>query len=101
VRAAPALLLTLCTLLASGASPGASLDRDRDSVVLTGSQLSVLVGLAPSSVVAFRYQGGWQQIPVQIDERDTVTLDQVYGCLGHWHAAPGPARRGRCAPTRV
>jgi hypothetical protein len=37
MRAAPVLLLTLSTLLASGASPGARLDRDRDPVVLTGS----------------------------------------------------------------
>jgi hypothetical protein len=73
------LLLTLCALLASGPSQAAGLDRDRDPVVLTGSQLSALLGLAPSSVVAFRYQGGWQQIPVQIDERDTVTFNQVYG----------------------
>jgi hypothetical protein len=78
MRPPPALLLALCTLLAFSASQASSLDRDRDPVLLTGSQLPTLVGAAPSSVVAFRYQAGWLQIPVQIDERDTVTFDQVY-----------------------
>jgi hypothetical protein len=76
------LLLSLCVLLASAASQASTLDRDRDPVVLRGSELPRLLGLAPSTVVAFRYQGGWVQIPVQIDERDTVTFNQVYG--GGW-----------------
>jgi hypothetical protein len=73
------LALGLCAWLAAAASSADPLDRNRDPVVLTGSQLPALAGLAPSSVVAFRYQGGWVQIPVQIDERDTVTFNQVYG----------------------
>lgn len=79
MRPIPALLLTVCALLGSGASGASSLDRDRDPVVLTGAELAGLLGLPPSEVVAFRYQSGWHQIPVQIDERDTVTFDQVYG----------------------
>jgi hypothetical protein len=75
----PSLLLPLCLLLAAAASQGSTLDRDLDPVILTGSELPSLVGLSPSTVVAFRYQGGWVQIPVQIDERDTVTFNQVYG----------------------
>jgi hypothetical protein len=74
-----ALLLPLCSLLVSATSQASTLDRDRDPVVLTGSDLPTLLGLAPSTVVAFRYQGGWVQIPVQIDERDVVTFNQVYG----------------------
>ena len=73
------LLLPLCLLLAAAASQASTLDRDRDPVVLTGADLPSLLGLAPSAVVAFRYQGGWVQIPVQIDERDTVSFNQVYG----------------------
>jgi len=79
MRPTPAPLLALCALLAAGASGASPLDRDRDPVVLTGAQLARLVGLPPPAVVAFRYQGDWEQIPVQIDERDTVTFDQVYG----------------------
>ena len=88
MRPMPALLLALCALLASSASQASPLDRDRDPVVLTGSQLAALTGLAPSSVVAFRYQGGWLQIPVQIDERDTVTFDQVYDDTQYAAAIP-------------
>jgi len=73
------LALGLCAWLAAAASSADPLDRNRDPVVLAGSQLPALTGLAPSSVVAFRYQGGWVQIPVQIDERDSVTFNQVYG----------------------
>jgi hypothetical protein len=79
MRRTSTLLLPLCALLVAAGSPASTLDRDRDPVVLTGSQLGHLLGLAPSTVVAFRYQGGWVQIPVQIDERDTVTFEQVYG----------------------
>jgi hypothetical protein len=75
----PSLLLPLCLLLASAASHASTLDRDRDPVVLTGAELPSLLGLPPSTVVAFRYQGGWVQIPVQIDERDIATFNQVYG----------------------
>ena len=74
-----ALLLPLCSLLVSATSQSSTLDRDRDPVVLTGSDLPSLAELAPSVVVAFRHQGGWVQIPVQIDERDIVTFNQVYG----------------------
>ena len=61
-----ALLLPLCLLLVSVTSQSSTLDRDRDPVVLTGAELPSLLGLAPSAVVAFRYQGGWVQIPVQV-----------------------------------
>ena len=74
-----ALLLSLLSLSISATSRSSSLDRDLDPVVLTGAQLPKLLGLDPASVVAFRRQVGWVQIPVQIDERDVVTFDQVYG----------------------
>ena len=73
MRPTPALLLAFCTLLVSGASRASPLDRDRDPVILVGAQLPRLLGRSPSTLVAFRYQGGWVQIPVQTDERDTVS----------------------------
>ena len=36
-------------------------------------------GMAPGDLVAFRYEAGWVQIPVQVDERDAVEFAQIYG----------------------
>jgi hypothetical protein len=74
------LLLAVPLVLATAAASEAStLSRNLDPVVLDGSQLPWLLGLPPASIVAFRHDGGWVQIPVQVDERDTVTFSQVYG----------------------
>jgi len=60
-----------------------TLDRDRDPVVIVGGNLSSLAGLAIDQVVAFKYQSGWAQIPVQIDERKVVDYRDVYdGVVG-------------------
>ncbi len=56
-----------------------ALDRDRDPVVLTGSCLPFLIGVDPGRIVAFRFEGSWVQIPVQIDERAVVDFGTVYG----------------------
>jgi hypothetical protein len=56
-----------------------TLIRDRDPIVLVGTNLPTLTGLDPNHIVAFRYQNGWEQIPVQIDERKVVDFYQVYG----------------------
>jgi hypothetical protein len=45
---------------------------------LTGASLSELLGDAPGGIVAFRYDGGWTQIPVQIDERKIVDFGTIY-----------------------
>jgi hypothetical protein len=73
------LLASLCALLVvpAGASANA-LNRDEDPVVLTGSSIPSLLGIPPSRLVAFRYQAGWQQIPVQVDERALLDLNQPY-----------------------
>jgi hypothetical protein len=55
------------------------LDRDRDPVVLTGSSLPSLTGIDPGRIAAFRFDGSWEQIPVQIDERAIVDFGTVYG----------------------
>jgi hypothetical protein len=37
-----------------------------------------LIGLDPNHIVAFRYEGAWVQIPLQVDELHVVTFEQVY-----------------------
>jgi hypothetical protein len=55
-----------------------TLTRDRDPVVLTGDQLPDFIGLAVDRIVGFRYESGWVQIPIQIDERKMVDFGVVY-----------------------
>ena len=52
--------------------------RDADPVVMLGSQLPGLQGLAVDRIVGFRFIGDWQQIPIQIDERKHVDFGVVY-----------------------
>ena len=60
------------------ATSAEALNRPEDPVVITGSSLSSLTGTAVGNIVGFRYQGGWQQIPIQIDERDVIDLAKPY-----------------------
>lgn len=83
VRLGPVLAIALAsTMLLPGADSVAlaasTLDRPADPVVLTGAVTPTLNGLAPGDVVAFKYDGGWQQIPVQVDERAVVNFGDVY-----------------------
>ncbi|NIM18861.1 MAG: T9SS type A sorting domain-containing protein [Candidatus Latescibacteria bacterium] len=55
-----------------------ALDRDSDPVILSGSDLPDLLGVSPGQVVAFKYEAGWIQVPVQIDERAVVDFGAVY-----------------------
>ena len=56
-------------------APTSSLARPTTPVVLTGSKLNRLGGVAPERVVAFRWlSGDWQQIPVQVDQRKVVAF---------------------------
>jgi hypothetical protein len=55
-----------------------------------------LLGADPSELVAFRWNGGWEQIPVQVDEREMMTLNRIYGgafpsCGDPCYAPPGTA----------
>jgi hypothetical protein len=66
-------------VLLSVTQPG-TLNRPADPVVLTGADVPALAGIVPGDLVAFRDTGsGWQQIPVQVDERAMVTMYQIYG----------------------
>jgi hypothetical protein len=58
---------------------GGPLNRPQDPVVLTGAVVPSLADVDPDDVVAFKYDGGWQQIPVQVDEKDQVEFARVYG----------------------
>ncbi|HRV59108.1 MAG: hypothetical protein KDB54_12450 [Solirubrobacterales bacterium] len=62
----------------AGSSTAAPADRGDDPVVLKGSQLARLTGAAPGKVVGFKWNGKWIQVPVQIDERHTVSARTLY-----------------------
>ena len=63
----------------SAQTPGSTLNRPVDPVVLTGAQVTELVGVAPNRVVAFAASStGWRQLPVQVDERKDTTMAAVY-----------------------
>jgi hypothetical protein len=72
------LSVAVCLTVPPLVAEASTLDRDRDPVVITGSDVPWFLGLSVDRVVGFRYQGGWVQIPVQIDERDTVDFGVVY-----------------------
>jgi hypothetical protein len=78
MRVAWPLGAVACILLAAVLAEASSLTRDRDPIVMMGQELPSLLGLPVDRVVAFRYQAGWQQIPVQIDERKLVDFGVVY-----------------------
>jgi hypothetical protein len=55
--------------------------RPSDPVVLTGADLPRVTGVAPNELVAFayhRFDGGWEQVPVQVDERHRADLQDVH-----------------------
>jgi hypothetical protein len=88
------VLLTLSAFshrLAPAAFAMSTLNRPADPVVLTGSDVPSLVGIAPGDLVAFRYESGWQQIPVQVDERDTKYFEDIYQDSEPW---PGTSIAG-------
>ena len=62
----------------AAAAGGSTLDRPEDPIVLTGADVATMTGIVPHDLVAFRYDGGWTQIPVQVDERDVKSFTTVY-----------------------
>lgn len=71
------------------AESSGTLDRPYDPVVLTGADVPWLEGVPPNEIVAFRDSGGWQQVPVQVDERATKTSGQIYNKGGGGGEAAG------------
>ena len=76
-RALAAPLGLVLALLPIAVSSG-PLARDRDPLVLTGADMPTLIGAPPGRIVAFRHDGGWLQIPVQVDERAVLDFGVVY-----------------------
>lgn len=53
--------------------------RAGDPVVLKGANLTPLRGAVPNRIVGYRWTaGGWDQIPVQVDERHTISARKLY-----------------------
>lgn len=52
-----------------------------DPVVVQGDQIgeSLLIGMPVDEIVGFKYDGNWQQIPIQIDELDIKDILDPYG----------------------
>src|SRR3954447_12240440 len=60
-------------------NPPGTVTRPIDPVVITGSQVSSLLGTPVHDLVAFNYSvAGWTQIPLQVDQRKTVELNTIY-----------------------
>jgi hypothetical protein len=74
-------VLALSVLPACNGRGGSGLwERDLEPVVLTGAQVPRLAGAAPGEVVAFRWNSeerGWEQVPVQVDERHLEFLTKL------------------------
>ena len=68
----------LMASLAVGLAQSNTLDRPSDPVVLTGQDLPTLLSAPPTNIVAFRYQGSWEQVPVQVDERRMIDFGRIY-----------------------
>ena len=78
---APLWSLVLLPLLAVfGVSlSGCAWERPEDPVVVTGAEVPRLVGVPPSEVIAYRWLNDrWEQLPVQVDERALIDLNNVY-----------------------
>ncbi|MDQ2770088.1 MAG: T9SS type A sorting domain-containing protein [Bacteroidota bacterium] len=91
-------LATLALLLGTQAAAAqvSTLNRPLDPVVLTGANLPAFVGLVPGSLVGFRYgSSGWQQIPVQVDERVSLDIVAPYGPNGMGANYPAAASNPR------
>ena len=76
-RATTALAVAICVAAwaASGANAAVAPERGSEPIVLEGADLPGLTGTAPGRIVAFAWDGGWEQVPVQIDERAVVDGD--------------------------
>lgn len=79
---APLAVLLLALTGASAATAGVA-GREADPVVLTGAETPSLIGADPDSVVAFAWNGAWEQIPVQVDERKIADYRVIRQDAGH------------------
>jgi len=61
-----------------GTTEGGLTRRPADPVVMIGGQIPGLAGALPGDIVGFAWRGGWQQVPIQVDERVLVDFCQLY-----------------------
>jgi len=71
-----AMLVAIVCVVLMGAAGAACVQMD--PVILTGAGVPSVVGLAPEELVAYRYDDGWVQIPLQVDERAVINFTTVY-----------------------
>ena len=78
------LVTTTTTTSATTTTSTTSLPRASEPIVVSGADLTALLGTVPEEVFVFRFESGagWQQIPHQVDERRMTEL---------WAGAPCPA----------
>ncbi|MBK8294469.1 MAG: hypothetical protein IPK93_06735 [Solirubrobacterales bacterium] len=69
-----ALMLAGFTASQATAAPA---DRAGDAVVLKGDKTG-MIGTMPGEIVGFKWDDGWVQVPVQVDERHTINVRQLY-----------------------
>ncbi|CAN5451997.1 hypothetical protein BH10ACT1_BH10ACT1_30520 [soil metagenome] len=99
VLALAGLALTACDDVNTVARPTAP-------VVLTGSQVSSLVGTAPGRIVAFRHalvdgEPVWTQVPVQVDQRKVVAFGSQPAANGTAGVAGTVYGNGSGGPTSL
>ena len=81
----PPLAIAAIAVLAGTAHAAAPAGRESDPVVLTGAEAPTLLGAEPGRVVAFAWEDGWRQVPVQVDERKVVD----YAAVRNGHQTSG------------
>ena len=84
-RLTAALLATAALALPAAAAAAGVPGRESDPIVVTGADVPALLGVEPGRVVAFRWDGGWTQVPVQVDQRTMVD----YAAVRHQHQTGG------------
>ena len=53
-------------------------NRPHDAVVVTGSELSSFLNSEIDNIIAYSYTTNWNQIAIQIDEREKHFINQPY-----------------------
>lgn len=79
LRTPLALLLLACTSEPLPPPAPPTLDRPADPALLTGATLAWPTPITPSGLAAWRYDGVWTQVALQVDERALISFEQVYG----------------------
>lgn len=71
-------LAAITTIGFTGLAGAAPADRATDPVVLNGGDVPTKLKVVPKKILGFKWEGGWKQIPVQVDERHVVSARSLY-----------------------